>query len=203
MKRGVWILLVLSLALNIGFVSAALVHWTDVHRGGRFAGPGFGPGAEGRGSGWTAGHPGRGRREGPGGGMGRRGSRMEGPRPGLFDVWPDRRIEELDRAVGLSPEQRGLLHERLGELRGAMQANAAALRAERLRLRRAMVEGDPEAALVRDGARRVAEVQARLDSLVAEAIIRENMILNPEQRERYRDLEWGPLEEAGPPPAAP
>ncbi len=204
MKRGAWILLALSLALNIGFVSAALVHWADVHHGRTMAGPGFGPaGPDGQGQGWVAGHPGRGLRGGPGGGMGRWGHRMDGPRPGLLDQWPDRRIERLRRVVDLTPEQRRLLQTKLGDLRERIQASAGALREERMRLHRALMDGDAGAAVVREGAHRVAALQARLDSLVAEAIIRENEVLSPEQRERYRDMEWGPMEEAGPPPVAP
>lgn len=202
MKRGMWILLVLSLALNVGFVSAALVHWAESHRG--HAGAGFrsgGPG--GQGPGWAAGHPGRGFRDGAGGRGDGRGRRMVGPRPGLLDQWPGRRIDRLHEAVGLTPEQREMLRDKLGELRAEIQANTRALMEERIRLHRALREGDAGAALVRSGARRVAELQTRLDSLVAESMIRENAILNPEQRRRYRDMEWGPSEEAVPPSVAP
>ena len=195
MKRGVWILLALSLALNIGFVSAALVHWAGSRNADRFADRGFGPGGDGR---WSEEHPGRGR-----GDRGRRLSRRGGPPPALFDHWPGRRIEHLDREVGLDPEQRRLLHERLGELRDEIRDNAAALREERQSLQRALAGGDLQAEQVRGHARHVAELQARMDSLVTEAIIRENAILRPEQRERYRDMEWGPMENAGPPPAVP
>lgn len=202
MKRGIWILLVLSLALNVGFVSAALVHWTESHRG--RAGAGFGSGGPGgQGSRRAAEHPGRGFRDGAGGRGDRRGHRVDGPRPGLLDQWPDRRIDRLNAAVGLTPEQREMLRDKLGDLREEIQANTRALMEERVRLHRALTEGDAGAALVRSGAQRVAALQSRLDSLVAESIIRENAVLNPEQRKRYRDMEWGPVEEAGPPSVAP
>ena len=187
MKRGLWILLGLSLALNIGFLSAAFAHWSDVHRG---APPPL-PGMESPAPGMAPIVPGA-----PGmGGMGRRG---RGPwfgerPPRLVHQWPERRVDRLTQALDLTPEQQQRLRASLEELRGAVRNQTEDLRRERMLLREALLAEDRER--VHMQAEKVNHLQARLDSLVAEALLREGAIFTPEQRRRVQELEWGPQNE--------
>lgn len=184
MKRGPWILLVVSLALNVGFVSAAIVHWSDVHRAP--PPPAIGPGLVSPDAVLNApdaalmpGHMGRGR-----------GSWF-GQRPmGLMRQWPARRIDRLSKALDLTPEQEMRLRASLEELRGAIRDRSEDLLRERAIMRKALLEEDRE--LVHRQARTVNMLQAELDSLVAEAMLREGAVFTPEQRRKIQEMEWGP-----------
>ena len=159
MKRGLWILLVVSIALNVGFVSGAIVHWSDAHR----APPAIGPGPQHR----------------------------SGQRPqGLMRQWPQRRVDRLSQALDLSPEQEMRLRASLEELRGAIRDRSEDLRRERSLMRKALLDEDRE--LVHRQARVVNMLQAQLDSLVAEAMLREGAVFTPEQRRKMNELDWGP-----------
>ena len=226
MKRGLWIVLVLSLALNVGFATAVVVHWADVHRlggseriAGAYPGRGLAPGTTPLGPQPVAGYAERGR-PGPGDralARPRRGDRSwrercgwirsggSGPHlppPGFLRDWPNRRIARLRVALGLSPEQAERLRSSLVELREEIRSSTVELMREREAMRWALREGKAAPEDIRKRARHVGELQARVDSLVAEAFLRENAVLRPEQRDRYRDLEWGPGD-AGSPPSAP
>ncbi len=197
MRRGLWILLVFSLALNVGLLSAGIMHWADMRREEAAALAGSGDGAPGTGA---PGAPVRGSaaRRGPGRGMAaRHGGGMDvagmGSMSGrMLRHWPERRIDRLGRELDLSPEQRAQLARSLEALSPEIRDQAGRLMQERTRLHRAFMAGSANADSVRTQARMVAEAQARLDSLVAEAMMRENAVLSPEQRARYGRLEWGP-----------
>ena len=164
MKRGPWILLVASIALNVGFVSAAIVHWSDMHRApAPPAMPAVGPGPL---------------------------HRFGQPPTGLMRHWPNRRVDRLSEALDLTPEQEAKLRASLAELRDAIRARTEALMRERMVLREALLDEDRE--LVHRQARAVNVLQAELDSLVAEAMLREGAIFTPEQRRRIHEMEWGP-----------
>lgn len=161
MKRGLWILLVVSIALNVGFVSGAIVHWSDVHRAP--PPPSIEPGPFHR----------------------------PGQRPmGLMRQWPQRRVDRLSRALDLTPEQEAQLRASLEELREAIRARSEDLLRERTLMRKALLEEDRET--VHRQARMVNMLQAQLDSLVAEAMLREGAIFTPEQRRKIHEMEWGP-----------
>jgi Spy/CpxP family protein refolding chaperone len=67
---------------------------------------------------------------------------------------------------------------RIGEERGRVQKARHALR-------EACQKPTPDAAEVRDLVRKINDAQARLDSLVAETMLREADVLTPDQRARY------------------
>jgi Spy/CpxP family protein refolding chaperone len=161
MRRGLWILFVASIALNVGFVSAAIVHWSDLHRAP--PPPAIAPGPLHR----------------------------PGQRPmGLMRQWPQRRVDRLSKALDLTPEQEAQLRASLEELREAIRARNEDLMRERTIMRQALLEEDRE--LVHRQARAVNMLQAQLDSLVAEAMLREGAIFTPEQRRKIHEMEWGP-----------
>ncbi len=190
MKRWAWIVLALSIALNVGLLSAGVMHWQDMKRAGASAetGAAFTNGTDAR-----TGRNGFRGRWGPG-----RDRAGDGKMAGMLHDWPDRRIESLGRRLDLSPEQRARLHEELSPLEPRLRESAGELLRERMKLRHAFMAGPVDTLLVRDASKRVAMLQARLDSLVAEAMVRETSVLTPEQRDRYQKFQWGPNGDAGP-----
>ncbi len=188
MKRWAWILLAVSLALNVGLLSAAAVHLADMKRDPARRSAGFGIHAE-RGGAERDARRGRGR----GMGMG-----SENPNADLLRHWPERRIRRLTAALDLTPEQQARLRASLGELQGGIRGQAGELMRERMALHRALMSGAVEDSVVHRRAKLVGSCQARLDSLAAEAMVREMAVLTPAQRERYQQLQAGPNGEAGP-----
>jgi len=189
MKRWAWILLAVSLALNVGLLSAAAVHLADMRRDAARRSPGY-----------AAFHAERGERGGRAGSMRGRGRGMsaEGPGSDLLRHWPERRIRRLTAQLDLTPEQQRELRESLGGLQGDIRTQAGELMRERMALRRALMSGAVEDSVVHRRAKLVAACQARLDSLAAEAMVREMAVLTPDQRARYQQFQAGPNGDAGP-----
>jgi hypothetical protein len=166
MNRG-WqrALLLFSLALNVAFVSLAAVH-----RSGRSDAPPPIPEDLDAPSAPTPPHAG-----------------PFAPR------WHARRAAALGRALALDRTQRAHLDHELEGLRPALRAARLHAAAERLQFRRALVRGDAEN--VRGAARAVARAQAQVDSLSAEALLREMSVLRPDQRHRW--ARWNLQHEPG------
>jgi Spy/CpxP family protein refolding chaperone len=187
MKRWAWILLAVSLALNVGLLSAAAVHLADMRRAAR------------REAGLAAFDHERGARAGSMRGRGRGlGMMADGPGGELLRHWPDRRIRRLTAALDLRPEQQERLRRSLGALRGDIRSQAGELMRERTALHRALMSGAVDDSVVHRRAKIVGACQARLDSLAAEAMVREMAVLTPAQRERYQQFQAGPNGNAGP-----
>jgi Spy/CpxP family protein refolding chaperone len=104
--------------------------------------------------------------------------------------WPQRRVDRLSQALDLTPEQEMRLRASLEGLREAIRGRSEDLLRERTMMRQALLEEDRE--LVHRQARVVNMLQAQLDSLVAEAMLREGAIFTPEQRRKIHEMEWGP-----------
>ena len=198
MKRIGWLILLISLGLNVGLGYRMLNHrgsqpedWFG-SRGADFRGEGLrDEGAQGR---WW--------RQGKARGEGRSGGRFSGhrrsdffrPAPGDSGAWREvmeQRLERISRRLDLDPVQ-------MESFRNTHRQAASRFRGQRLRVEKAEsrlfelaarspVEADSIRWSVRDLGRR----KAQLDSLVTEAMLQELDSLNPEQRERYlRILPW-------------
>jgi Spy/CpxP family protein refolding chaperone len=109
---------------------------------------------------------------------------------GLMRQWPQRRVDRLSKALDLTPEQETQLRASLEELREAIRASSEDLMRERTLMREALLAEDRD--LVHRQARTVNMLQAQLDSLVAEAMLREGAIFTPDQRRKMQEMEWGP-----------
>ena len=114
------------------------------------------------------------------------------PGRALLADWPARRADMLEHLLQLDPAQRRQL-EALGPLGPPLREMRRGAFAERQTFERALAAGDVDAA--RAAAKRISDAQARLDSLTAEAMLREIELLRPEQRQRYLRLTFrqGPL----------
>ncbi len=97
--------------------------------------------------------------------------------------WQARRTAALGRALALDRAQRDRLDEELESLRPPLRAARLHAAAERVAFRRALLRGD--AADVRNAARAASRAQVHVDSLSAEAMLREMSVLHPEQRRRW------------------
>lgn len=185
MNRGLVVALVLSVAVNVGLVSAVAMHWSDAHSRDAAA--------------WNSSEFDR-RPEGergPGrGGAGRRGP---GWRPGvlreqfaerMFAHWPERRAERLAEHLDLSPEQRERLRRDLAPLRDELAELMKQLAEVRFKTAEVLAGETVDSTRAAEGARRAADLQGRIDRLVADAMVREARVLTPEQRRRLLDLEW-------------
>jgi Spy/CpxP family protein refolding chaperone len=118
-----------------------------------------------------------------------------GRRVPLFaERWHARRMDMLSHLLQLDAEQRHALDAALVPLGPQMRRARLSVDAERADFVRVLERNDADAA--RSGARRVARGQAALDSLTAEAMLREMSVLRPEQREIYLRATFWP----GPPP---
>mgnify|MGYP001825603174 CR=1 FL=1 len=125
-------------------------------------------------------------------------SRHEGPPPGLHadghgplhlrrhsnGEWAQRRAHRLHRELGLDEPRREQLRASLEPL----EPEIADTRRELLRARRGFADAlhveEPDRAKVMLLRSEVSQLQAQLDSLVAEALLRESRILDPEERQR-------------------
>lgn len=170
MKR-VWlpILLALSIGLNVGLLVDDLAErW----RGGGCRGPRFGdPGFE---------RPLRPGHERPGQGL---------PDPARL---VEQRIEHLQATLDLDESQKTALAEAAAATMPRLVTEFAALREARHAVRTLYRQPDVEPARIREAVGELARAQTRLDSLVAESMLREAEILTPEQRARYvESLPWG------------
>ena len=133
-------------------------------------------------------------------------AQIERPQARISSRWQRRRASVLGRRLGLDRAQRDAIHARLA----TMGPDFAAVREELSRARqeffRALARNDAQAA--RAARARLSLAQARLDSLSAEAMLREIEHLSPDQRERYlrmmaRPMPWGRPPSAHPPPPPP
>ena len=167
MNRTLGILLFASLTLNIAFISGVVVHWWDIHKS-------------------SGTH---------------HGDVIFAPPPVLdrvpveperanvewqerFGDWPERRVHRLHERIQLKEEQRHRLARSLGELRNEMTHLAYEVRRSRQELGTILARDPGNRVLIQERIHLHNELQGRLDSLVAEAMVREANILSPEQRRR-------------------
>ncbi|MFQ5600491.1 MAG: hypothetical protein ACE5G2_08050 [Candidatus Krumholzibacteriia bacterium] len=109
------------------------------------------------------------------------------PRRAAFaKKWHHRRVAVLSRVLGLDRQQRVAMRENLRLLRPRLHATREELARARRAFRRALERRDMDAARAEQG--HVSSAQARLDSLSAEAILLELVLLSEPQRQRY--LRW-------------
>ena len=106
-------------------------------------------------------------------------------------VMAERHAERLGRHLGLGPQEREAFRRQAAESMPAILAQ----REEVGRIRRALRDAHGAAELdlvrIRELVRSQSAVQARLDSLVAEAMLGEAALLTPQQRQRYfHGLPW-------------
>jgi len=173
MKRLLWLVLLLSLGLNVGLGMRVLrgddaaerTEWRD---GPRRDGP-DGPGRRG----------GRGGPDGPGGPEGPGGRDRRGP--GL------ERFRDLD----LSQDQRDALQALWNSNWTVMNENRERLDAIREAMRELFAQPELDRGRVTEARRHHGRLQAELDSLVTEQLLREMEILTPEQRRDYLEsMPW-------------
>lgn len=190
MKRGWWLLLALSLGLNVGLALAAL---RDRGRPPAFAGPDSGPGlAVPGGPGEPLFAPG-----GPEGGPppGAEAGAPGGPGPEGMPPAEDllaRRLAAVAAKVGIPPETvERMVEIRRQSLTQVMQERSR-VRQERRALHEAFAAAALDTGLIRARLRGLAQAQGRVDSLVTEAMLRELSLLSPAQRAAYLDaMLWG------------
>lgn len=195
MNRFGWLLLFVSLGLNLGLGWRLLNPSPEA--------PSAGPGDR-----WSEHREGEGQRGGRGRGGGRYGQRCEflRPAPGDTSAWRqmmERRLERITSRLDLTPEQ-------VASFRVTHRDAATRFRKQRMEIEnaekklfdlaaRVPVPADSVRVAVRDLGRR----RALLDSLVTEAMLRELDSLDPEQRRLYLQiLPWsrgggGPDERSG------
>jgi Spy/CpxP family protein refolding chaperone len=104
----------------------------------------------------------------------------------LGERWRSRRIAMMQRRLGLDDEQRRRLTDGLRPLEAGLRASRQQLEAARQRFEAALARADHAAA--QHAAAEVSRAQSHLDSLSAQAMLREIEVLTPEQRDRY--LRW-------------
>lgn len=97
--------------------------------------------------------------------------------------WHGNRADALDRRLHLERHQRRVLRQQLSTFRPELEDTRRELFTARRHFREALRRDDPAA--VRAARQQVSRVQAKLDSLTAEAMLTEVNVLQPEQRERY------------------
>lgn len=122
--------------------------------------------------------------------------------PRFSTQWHGRRARAMDRRLHLERHQRRILRQQLNTFRPDLEATRRELITARRSFREALRRDDPQA--VRAARQQVSRVQARLDSLTAEAMLAEIEVLQPEQRERYvrwtfeRPRAWRPRKRPAP-----
>ncbi|MBU1948711.1 MAG: periplasmic heavy metal sensor [Candidatus Eisenbacteria bacterium] len=169
MKRGFMILFIISLSLNAGFLGAAVYQkvFAGCASDDTFVYPPTDRGVIGTGE--------TGSREQP--------DKRHGP----ASRWTKKRLNVLSRRLELDSAQKSALQASLAELESAALPAAGALRAERRELRKLMNQPGANAAEIRRLIHRVSQLQSRVDSLAAEGMLREMMVLRPEQRMKYEE----------------
>lgn len=100
-----------------------------------------------------------------------------------WERFRERRHRAMARRLDLDPQQLQALDADFDHFRTNYRELRRSVVQERQRYADALVHGDAPAA--RDAARRVSQAQARVDSLCAEAMLREARVLTPEQRAGY------------------
>ena len=172
MSRIPRIVLAVSVALNLGFATAwALQHsgWLDAHRS---------PvarqdpsGTRGRsGGGWSQGQEGWSR------GPGREAGRWE------RGDWARSRARWLGTNLHLEADRRDALRDSLRSLEPQLMEARRALREARRAFRDEMMKPEVDRQQVFRCSAEVSRCQARLDSLITEALVRESKVLRPEER---------------------
>jgi len=108
------------------------------------------------------------------------------------------RLSELQGNLALTPDQETRLRAILEETVPRVMAQSDSVRRVRSRLAGAYAEAAIDTAAVREALDEMNAVQARLDSTIAESLLREASLLTPEQRAKYVErLPWrrhGPRE---------
>jgi len=105
----------------------------------------------------------------------------------------ERRLDRLSRALDLDPDQRSQLAAIQLSAGREIQQRKHAIIDRRRQLRDAYVSGAADRDRLLAEQRTVSRLQASLDSLLVETMIWEMGVLRPEQRERYHELmPWGP-----------
>jgi len=97
-----------------------------------------------------------------------------------------RRLERMAAELGLSAEQRTALWNVHAEAGERIFAQRQAMREARAEMHEDLAAPAPDLARIHSVQRRISALQAELDSLVVEVMVRERAVLTPEQRERYR-----------------
>ena len=106
--------------------------------------------------------------------------------PRFSSHWHGHRADAMNRRLHLEGHQRRALRQHLRAFRPELEAARRDLVVARRRFREALRRDD--AVQVRSARQQVSWMQARLDSLTAEAMLAEIDVLHPGQRERY--LRW-------------
>lgn len=182
MKRYVWLLLLISLGLNVGLgwrlVSQSRQAETE-QRDGRFGDRSGRPGGMGRDGGGF-------------GGEGRDG--FERPAPGDSVAWGrimDHRIERMARRLDLEPEQVESFRRAIQENRGKFRSRRARIRRLEERLTDLTLATPVNPDSIRTALHELGQFRSSLDSLVTEAMLAELDSLTPEQRKEYlRLMPW-------------
>ncbi|RPJ42747.1 MAG: periplasmic heavy metal sensor [Candidatus Latescibacterota bacterium] len=107
------------------------------------------------------------------------------------------RLRRLAKTLDLTEDQRTRLAGIVTENMSRIGEEGERVQQARLALREECRKPTPDAAAVRQLVRRINDTQAKLDSLVAETMLREADVLTPDQRVRY--FEAVPWEHGGPP----
>jgi Spy/CpxP family protein refolding chaperone len=94
----------------------------------------------------------------------------------------DRHLEHLDAWVTLTPEQKALLHEALSQSRDEAGRLVQKLRERREELRELLSSVEVDSISIRSTVADISQLQSELDSLLMETLLREQLILRPEQR---------------------
>ena len=141
--------------------------------------------------------PGAGSGDRPGAGYGPRAGSVTdpstpGPEPSVFsDSLRQMRLNLMSRELGLRAEQRARLERTLDETMPEILEARAMLAEIRRSVFAQVQEPEIDASRVRDLVRELGRAQTRLDSLVAETILREAMHLDRDQRDAYfRAMPW-------------
>jgi len=100
-----------------------------------------------------------------------------------WERFRERRHQAMARRLDLDPKQLHALDTDLDHFRTNFRELRRGVVQARHQYAEALVRGDAPAA--RAAARAVSQAQARVDSLCAEAMLREAQVLTPEQRARY------------------
>ncbi|HOX26040.1 MAG TPA: periplasmic heavy metal sensor [Candidatus Krumholzibacteria bacterium] len=99
-----------------------------------------------------------------------------------------RRLDHLSGELGLSAEQQEALWAVHAEAGERVFERRRAMRAARAELHRIFASTEPAPAQFHAAQRRISALQAELDSMVVEIMVKEREILTPEQRQLYRGL---------------
>ena len=133
-------------------------------------------------------------------------AQIERPQARFSPRWQRRRAFILGHRLGLDPAQREAIHARLATMGPDFAAAKEEMAQARQEFFRALARNDVHAARIARA--RLSVVQARIDSLSAEAMLREIEHLSPDQREGYlrmmaRPMPWDRPPSAHPPPPPP